>query len=498
MLDLIALLDNDGHYVYLSPSCETVLGYPLADLYKLSQNTVAHPDDLAGVSDWRKVEHAEFRLRRIDGSYLWFEGSSSPVTWRGRSYVLSTARNISMRKKAEDNLQQSYQRLQEVEAIINRSPAMVFLYRVAPGWPVEFATANVSQLGYTPDDFITGRVNSQNLFHPEDKIWVEKEMAEYYQLKVPEFIQEYRIRHRNGEYRWVEDHSRAIFAADGVITHYQGILLDITARKQAEQARREAEQELEAQRALSIRADRLRSLGQMAAGIAHELNQPLVGIRGLAEHMLIAMQREWKLTPEDIQEKLQLQIDQADRMTHIIDHVRLFAREAGRGELFSVDVNAVIHSSLWIIENQLRSDRVELKLNLGENLPLVTANPFSLEEVILNLVRNGRDAVIEQRHIAGTFSGPHLIITTRLAAADRLEITVRDFGTGMPEEVLAKIFEPFFTTKSPDQGTGLGLPICQSLVAQFGGTLGLQTTLRQGTTVTVGLVPVQSESAISS
>ena len=127
--------------------------------------------------------------------------------------------------------------------------------------------------------------------------------------------------------------------------------------------RKRVQAELEAQRALSVRADRLHSLGEMAAGIAHELNQPLVGVRGLAEHILIALDRGWPLSDQKLNERAQSIVDQADRMTHIIEHVRMFARESGKAELSPVEINRVVLSGIELMNAHLVFRR---RINLYE------------------------------------------------------------------------------------------------------------------------------------
>ena len=142
-------------------------------------------------------------------------------------------------------------------------------------------------------------------------------------------------------------------------------------------------EELEKRRILSLHADRLISLGEMAAGIAHELNQPLQGIRGAAEHMLIGVEKGWNISEERVKEKLKLVISQVDRMSNIIEHVRLFSRESDRSEHKLLNVNAVIKSSLLMIEQQLLSYGIAIKTDFDESLPNVYANAFSLEEVFI-------------------------------------------------------------------------------------------------------------------
>ena len=267
------------------------------------------------------------------------------------------------------------------------------------------------------------------------------------------------------------------------------LLKDITELKEAEEAKRIAEQELEKQRLISMRADRLLSLGEMAAGIAHELNQPLSGVRGLSEHILIGMDRGWDLSKEKIGEKLNLIIEQADRMTNIIEHVRMFAREAGKPEVRSVNVNDVVSSAMDMVGTQFKTHGLNLNCELADGLPLVSANPFSLEEVVLNLMTNARDAT-EERLKEDPDSPSEILLRTLMDRGVRkrpVKIQVIDQGAGIPPEELPKIFDPFFTTKDPDKGTGLGMSICKSIVEQFGGKIDVGSTTGQGTTVTVSL-----------
>ncbi len=252
----------------------------------------------------------------------------------------------------------------------------------------------------------------------------------------------------------------------------------------------------EAHRLLSVRADRLRALGQLAAGIAHELNQPLVGVRGLAEHLLIGMDRGWNLSAEKVRDKLSLIIAQADRMTHIIQRVRMFASGAGRPETRLVQVNEVVLGTKTMLAPQLRVRGIELDCELAEMLPVVRVNPMSLEEVVINLVVNAADALTELTEDRVHLTPHHILVRTQTSRKDDqalVQIQVIDRGVGIPEKLLDKVFEPFLTTKGPDRGTGLGLAICKDLVEQAGGTIGIESAVGRGTTVTVSLPAVPED-----
>ena len=255
-----------------------------------------------------------------------------------------------------------------------------------------------------------------------------------------------------------------------------------------------AELEIERQRVLRMRSDRLRSLGEMAAGMAHELNQPLVGVRGIAEHLLIGLERGWEMSEERLRGKLGQIIDQAERMSHIIEHVRLFSREAASPELRETQVNEVVTSAVRLLSEQFRSHGLDLRVTLDPEVPLVMANPFALEEVLINVLVNARDAV-EDRLRHEPDARARVAVETHVAHARGCgiaEVRVTDWGMGIPVSVKGKVFDPFFTTKDPDKGTGLGLSISKTIIEQVGGTIELESSEGHGTTVILSL-PVMSE-----
>lgn len=254
--------------------------------------------------------------------------------------------------------------------------------------------------------------------------------------------------------------------------------------------RKKAERELEQQRLLVMRSDRLRALGERAAGIAHELNQPLVGVRGLAEHLLLGQQRNWNLGQQRMREKIVRIIEQADRMSHIIEHVRMFACEVGRRQLRPVDLNEVVCAGTGLLETQLRSRKLRLVYDLEEKLPAVLANPFALEEVVLNLLTNARDAVEERLQQEGR-ADRCVRVRTRADGEEGVSLEVADRGCGIAPEALERIFEPFFTTKELEKGTGLGLPISRSIVEELGGTIEIASRPCEGTTARVWLPAVR-------
>lgn len=154
-------------------------------------------------------------------------------------------KDIIKRKQAEDEMQTALQKRNELEFIINKSQVIVFLWRAGEHWPVEFVSDNIKQFGYTPQDFIEDRISYADIIHSDDLEWVGNEVDMYSEQGVTEFRQEYRIITKSGNIRWTDDITWVRRDQNGNITHYQGVVLDITERKQAEMELHKLNEELE-------------------------------------------------------------------------------------------------------------------------------------------------------------------------------------------------------------------------------------------------------------
>lgn len=270
--------------------------------------------------------------------------------------------------------------------------------------------------------------------------------------------------------------------SSGVVQWLLFYLVDVTEK---EVMRRE----LDKQRALAVRSDRLRALGEMAAGIAHEVNQPLMGIRNMAEHLLISIKKGHPVSPEAVLEKALAITEQADRMSHVIEHSQIFARSSTDSTWKQpVCINEVVFDAVSFIGAQMRSRGIELRLDLESDLPRITINPFSLEEVVMNLLGNARDAVLEKRERGVDGHEPKVVVKTGTiegARKDFVCLQVKDNGIGMGDKTRKRIFEPFFSTKDPGEGTGLGLSICKQILKSINGELDLDSTPEEGTTASI-------------
>ncbi len=448
-------------------------------------------DDLTGlfeaVNDDRPYS-AHHRLKLADGSIMDAEIDVHTLAFRGSKTVCLVTHDISQWKNETRKLIEVEEHLQH---LLSSSPAVLYSRPLDQTFGFSFVSASVANLlQLRVADLLSDPQYFKWRIHMEDLPRVMGEQRRV--LNAGKQAQEYRIQNGRSEYRWIRDETFLVYDDDGSPLEIVGTIVDVTSRVVAEQSRMAVEAELEQQKVLSMRADRLRSLGEMAAGIAHELNQPLVGVRGCAEHTLIGMERGWDMDEEKLVERLETIIEQVDRMVHIIDHVRRFARQAGDPQKKLTQVNDIVTSSVSLLGTQLRLSGVELRTTLGVHLPEVFVNPFSLEEVVLNLVVNARDA-LEGRN--GEHDPPVVEVRTDTDERGWVRIGVVHNGCGIPAELQDRVWQPFFTTKDPDRGTGLGLSICRTIIEQSAGRLELSSGIDRGTTVTIILPPPELATA---
>ena len=359
--------------------------------------------------------------------------------------------------------------LLEASNIINRSPSVAFLWENKEGWPVAFVSNNVDKLyGYSALEFMNGTVTYNALIHSDDIERVTDEVVTNIERKDSQVLvhEPYRIITKNGEIKWVEDTTYIRRNSQGMITHYEGIVVDVTERRKLYEER--------------IRTSQLASLGELAAGMAHEINNPITGVINYAQLLL-------NKQPEEDSERdiLNRIIKEGGRVATIVHNLLDFANKDSQGKAL-LRIEDFIHEPLQMIQQQLYRDGISLDVDIADDLPVILGNTQKLGQVILSLISNARYAL--NKKYRGEHPDKKMRISAQQVSHENkkcLQLTVWDQGCGISKQHLEKIFNPFFTTKAAGVGTGLGLSVSHDILVEHGATVHVNSDVDQFTEVVI-------------
>jgi PAS domain S-box-containing protein len=379
------------------------------------------------------------------------------------------------------DLERTMEDLRELEDVVERSPVVVLLWRNAPGRPVEYVSANVRQFGYLAEELTTGAVRFTQLVHPTDAARVAGHMQGWESATGEEFSLEYRIQIKDGEVRWVDGRTWVRRDAAGRITHFQGLVIDITQRKSMEAEFLSAKEAAE---------EASQAKSEFLANMSHEIRTPMNAILGMTqltlETNLNTEQREFLEAVDSAAESL-LSI-----INDILDYSKIEARMV-RLESIRFDLRKLVGNVLTNMRVQARRRGLELTAEVDPAAPeVVVGDPGRLRQVIVNLLGNalkftesgGVRLTVEslaRGETEGWLARPR---SREGQAGVRLLFTVSDTGIGIREEQQRTIFDSFTQADGSITrkygGTGLGLAICKAYVQLMGGTMSLSSARRQG------------------
>jgi PAS domain S-box-containing protein len=291
----------------------------------------------------------------------------------------------------------------------------------------------------------------------------------------------YRSKDRNGQPIYVRTSGKPFFDADGNFLGYRGVCTDVTAAiraDQAEDALRKAQAEL-------AHVTRVTTLGELTASIAHEINQPLAAVIANADACLAWLQR----SPPDLKaarRSVEWITEDGKRASDVIRHVRALAKRS-EIEMVPLDANLVVREAIALVQREMASHAVSVRLELSSALPKIVGDRIQLQQVLINLIMNGIEAM-EDVHDRPR----ELAIRSAADGEGAMLVSVADRGVGISEQAIDRLFTPFFTTKSG--GMGMGLSICRSIIETHGGRLSAAPNQSGGATFQITL-PLHREEA---
>jgi PAS domain S-box-containing protein len=458
----IMMRDRAGRFFATNRAFRNMLGYTESELYQLCQLDVTHEEDrelnldLIGELWEGKRQHfqIEKRYRRKDGTLVWVRNNVTLVPGTGgvAPFLFTIVEDITERKKEESERRYIEQRYRVM--VETASDAVICIDERGAILLANPATTKV--FGYDPADLIGKPLTT---LMPEYLRKVHEDGFRRYSATGQRHINwqgtELTGLRKNGQEFPVEI-SFGELTADGHRI-FTGFVRDISERKQAEELRAS----LHATQLELAQVSRLTTMGELAASIAHEVNQPLTAVTNNANACLRLLARR-NLDPEVLRRALEEIVADGTRASAVIARIRAFIKKtpAERKEL---DINDVIQEVLALARRELSENRVLLELELTKTLPLVLVDRVQLQQVLLNLIMNGIEAMT-----AVTDRRRMLWVQSQVGEAGDVLVAVRDSGSGLGSEG-DEVFTPFFTTKA--NGMGMGLPISRSLIEGQGGRL---------------------------
>jgi len=475
----VSITAADGTLTYVGPSITRILGYRPDEVEGRNVFDFVHDDDRDAVElailDCADTPGASVtvlaRLRHRDGGWRWTEGVGTNLLGEPTiNGIIVNARDVTDRRRAEDLLRESEQRF---ALAVEGARDGIFEYDVRSD--AFYASPRLREILEVAADAVLsiGDLFRRRL-HPEDVDAVLQRWQEHLTSNVRQFRAEYRLLASDGTYRWIETRGVTVRDADGSPQRMIGSLTDVTQRKRAEEEARQRQAEL-------AHVLRVTAMGEMAAGLAHELNQPLSAIvnyaRGCARRLADVN------APPDLLDVLDRIANEALRAGEVVRGLKRVVRKEPPGTS-QIDLNEVARDAIALVRGEARERQILVRLESAAQLPPVSADRVQIEQVILNLLRNAVDAI----------SKPPGIVSLRVEPIEgrAVRVAITDTGDGVPPDLGDRIFAPFFTTKI--SGLGMGLSISRTIIEAHGGRLWAAANTGAGTTFSFTL-PLDEEFA---
>lgn len=455
-----------GKVLDANPALVRMLGYEskedlqsrdFSEVYVDPSQRAALVQDLMGKGS---LQDHEVLLRRKDGTQIYCLASGFAIrdSFGNVTRLQGTLVDITERRQIERRLQQEQEFVRRL--IASFPDPIAVLDREGRFTYVSPRVQDV--LGYSPAELLNEPLGVHA--HPDDRPGMMEKYKDVLVGRAPYVQMEYRTRHADGSWRILRASAGPLFDAEGKITGLVASARDVTESRHIEQQLAQRE--------------KFTAMGQMMAGAAHELNNPLTAILGVSDLL-----RE-RAADYVVRRQVELIWQQARRAAGIVQNLLAFARPPAMGRS-KIQLEEVVRQALESQQDSLRKKHITVEFQAPETLPPVEGDSKLLAQVFSNLITNAEQA-ISAVHDQGTLK------ISLSPAGGRVSVAIADSGPGIPSEILGKIFDPFFTTKRPGGGTGLGLTISLAVIKEHGGRLEVQSSPDSGTTFQV-LLPIAVE-----
>jgi len=487
-LDVLTILNVEGIFLYNSPSLKTVLGYEPKDLAGQNAFGLVHPEDLPGVLEAfrRALENPsevvthEFRYRHGDGSWCHLEvvGQNRLSDPEIAGVVINT-RDISDRKRAAENLEKSQASLAAAQRIAHLGSWELDLRN--PGDiasnEIRWSDETYRIFGYEPRQVAVTNEIFFKAVHPDDRPQLMTAIADALK-RGDAYDLEHRITLPAGQERYVRQRGEVVTNAAGEPVQILGIVMDITERRQLGEQLRQSQ--------------KMEAIGQLAGGVAHDFNNILTVIHGHASLLLVD-----KSITKNAARSAQQITQAAERAAGLTRQLLTFSRRQVM-QPRRLDLNEVV-SNMTMMLGRILGEDIALQLNYWPQAAFVKADASMIEQVLLNLVVNARDAMPRGGQLSIKITQSKAAALQRALGESRpgeyVCLNVTDTGCGIDPENLRHIFEPFFTTKEVGKGTGLGLATVYGIVNQHQGWIEVDSEVGKGSTFRVFLPAAREASA---